>query len=404
MNFLIINELFSFGGAEIYVQNLANILISNGHSVTRLFLRKKNGVSLPNNCYFIDCDSKLGKLFEKKRLTKIIRAFIKRNAPDIIVLNNIFSSPFSVYKACFGYTTIKIIHDYQFVCPKSTCITNDGNICSGFEKKKCEQSCLKAKNIKRDLLNLLRIKAFSKKKKYFSRYITSFISPSNKLAQLAKAQGFQNIAVINNPIFIKNPKDSDFVSFELTKNFIYVGLISEEKGIYQLIEAYKKSSPALNNSLLIFGRCATQDDNRKIVSLTQKSCKIKYMGQVDNIKVKKEIAKSLAIIVPSKWCENYPTTVLEGMAMKTLVIGTDRGGISEMLADGKGFIYDQTKLNDLQDLLRYVESIDKESYQAITNKAYRYTMSNNSFETYYDRFIFVCKKSLENPKNVIKVG
>ena len=90
--------------------------------------------------------------------------------------------------------------------------------------------------------------------------------------------------------------------------------------------------------------------------------------------------------------------------MKTLVIGTDRGGISEMLADGKGFIYDQTKLNDLQDLLRYVESIDKESYQAITNKAYRYTMSNNSFETYYDRFIFVCKKSLENPKNVIKVG
>jgi glycosyltransferase involved in cell wall biosynthesis len=93
------------------------------------------------------------------------------------------------------------------------------------------------------------------------------------------------------------------------------------------------------------------------------------------------------IIVPSVWMENYPTTVLEAMAYGVVVIGTDRGGIAEMLDDSRGYVYKFGDNSSINEVFNRVFSISQEEYDRIREKAYCYVKENNSYETYYKRLI-----------------
>ena len=97
------------------------------------------------------------------------------------------------------------------------------------------------------------------------------------------------------------------------------------------------------------------------------------------------------MVVPSIWMENYPTTVLEGMLSKNLILGSNRGGIPDMLANSRGIIFDIEKSESVIETLDRICNMDNKEYSDIVVDAYNYTKKNNSYDTYYKRIIEVMK-------------
>ena len=62
--------------------------------------------------------------------------------------------------------------------------------------------------------------------------------------------------------------------------------------------------------------------------------RIQFRGRVGRREVHDAMRSALAVLVPSRWYENQPITILEAFACAVPVIGTRLGGIPELVEDG----------------------------------------------------------------------
>ena len=61
------------------------------------------------------------------------------------------------------------------------------------------------------------------------------------------------------------------------------------------------------------------------------------------------------MVVPSLWNDTLPTVVFESLMNGIPVIGSSRGGIPEMIEDGKnGFLFDPDRPEELAALIRKI--------------------------------------------------
>jgi glycosyltransferase involved in cell wall biosynthesis len=112
---------------------------------------------------------------------------------------------------------------------------------------------------------------------------------------------------------------------------VYVGRVSEDKGIRILLEAWNRARPDGLN-LVIVG----DGPMRAELSSIDPSRSIRYLGPLPNPEARKLICGARALVFPSLLFENQPMSLLEAMAAGTAIIASDAGGIPETLADGRG--------------------------------------------------------------------
>ena len=73
------------------------------------------------------------------------------------------------------------------------------------------------------------------------------------------------------------------------------------------------------------------------------------------------------------------------------MIGSSMGGIPEMLADDRGFVFDNSATG-LQNCLEKSYSLSQDDYLKITNKAREFTLKNNSVETYCSKIMSIIEE------------
>jgi glycosyltransferase involved in cell wall biosynthesis len=215
------------------------------------------------------------------------------------------------------------------------------------------------------------------------KYIDKYITPSENLNDYLKKYDY-NATTINNPLDIDSFDKLNY-KIKKTNNYIYVGGINHNKGIFKFIDAFNDFSKDKNVKLTIVGKPTTSEDEIKLHNLIDNNKKIEFLGFVKNDKVKELLKEYGFIIVPSLWIENYPTTVLEGMASKRVVIGSNRGGIPKMIDNNKGIMFDIMNKNDIVNKLNYSYNLSDNEYEKIVLNAYDYLKHNNSFETYSNK-------------------
>ncbi len=113
------------------------------------------------------------------------------------------------------------------------------------------------------------------------------------------------------------------------KQIIYVGRLSKEKGILELLSVVKKLPDDVN--LLIIGN-GPEEDKVKLASEQQKN--VHYFGYLPPEKTIPFIRGSDILIQPSL-LEGISTSILEAMACKTAIIATNVGGNKEILLNRK---------------------------------------------------------------------
>ena len=350
MNILIVNEFYhpiQKGGAEVSVQLLAEEYQKLGHKVTVLTTSKKNEQDCINgiNIFRINVNpfGWFGQSEPSNALQKIVwhtldsYNFLASNKikeifdsvkPDIIHTNNLSHFSCILWKIA-KRKNIPICHtirDYYLLCPKRTLFNNH---------KCCDDLCFSCK-------------LFSIPKKILSNRIDAVVGISDFILKRHLKEGFFQGTTEKKVIFNSTGTVESLNHKEKTYNIGFLGQVTEEKGIENLIKAFISCN---NNkySLQIAGKC---DDNylqnlKNIIGFNKS--KINFIGKVNRDNFFKQID---TLVVPSIWKEPFGRIVIEAISADVPVIAAASGGITEILKNRKeGILYDSNDISSLKDVL-----------------------------------------------------
>ncbi|MCD6565165.1 MAG: glycosyltransferase family 4 protein, partial [Bacteroidales bacterium] len=140
------------------------------------------------------------------------------------------------------------------------------------------------------------------------------------------------------------------------KTICYFGRLSPEKGLFTLIEAMKD----VDGELKIIGDGPLRSDleeNVRIGNMTN----VSFLGYRKGDELQKEIKESRAVVIPSECYENNPRTVIESFAMGKPVIGSEIGGIPELVRNNiTGYTYQPGDPHDLKEKMTLMlNDVDK---------------------------------------------
>ena len=166
-----------------------------------------------------------------------------------------------------------------------------------------------------------------------------FIAPSKYLQNMAKADVSP---IIHLPNFV------EFQTFhELTNNYnlLFVGRLEKIKGIEFLIQAISFIVEVFpQTTLTIIGDGRNKNDLFDLTKKLQMEKYIQFRGWVDHKDLDTYYEKASIVVIPSVVPENFPTVCNEAMSAGRPVVGTNVGGIPEIIDDGvNGYLVEPEK-------------------------------------------------------------
>lgn len=160
------------------------------------------------------------------------------------------------------------------------------------------------------------------------------------------------------------------------RHFLYVGRLSEEKGIQVMLDAFKNSP----YELIIAG-------SGPLVDLVEESCSrfsnITYAGKQSKEAVREAMTRCTALVFPSICYETFGLVISEAYSNGCPVIATDIGSPSDLVNEGAtGLHFTSGSAQSLRDRLDFwnkLTNAEQVSYQENCISAYKelYTPEEN---------------------------
>lgn len=390
LRILIINDLRIEGGTEVQTLREYKYFKKKSHDVSLLTFDPKYELDMTgvDGMYNIPIKfNKAQKIYHRLFTSDIISDYIKKVIslvnPEVVHINNVFQTPIDVFKCISNIPTLQTLRDYGVVCPKGTCIDNEFKTCDGYKYGKC------SKCVGLNLGIIVKYILLKNINSYRVKYVDRFISPSKALATWCSDNGIRTFCV-NNPF--------DFTIIQKNKvhysprTYLYYGKIAPEKGVVKLMEAFELFHKEHPEVKLIFAGKIEKSFRDTFADFCSKEY-VEYKGVLTNQQIM-ELYKSIyCVVVPSLWIENYPNTVLEAIANKTLVIGSNRGGIPELIGDER-LLFNILDRNDILKKLLFSINVSEDIYREIVENRYKYIERNNSLETYYQNIMNIYNEML----------
>lgn len=359
MKVLSVNKFYYIkGGSETYFFSLNNMLKRDGIEVIPFSMKDDKNFKCEYSDFFVNnVEYNNMKLKEKiKNALKIpysfesemkIKKLIELTNPDIAHLH-IFQhqiTPSVIHEIKrHNIKIVNTIHDLKVICPNYKMLNNKG-ICEECKGGKY-YNCVKNKCMKNSRLNSMVAmnEAYINKFIKSYEYVDKFICPSKFYMKKLNEFGIDKNKLVYVPNFID---ESEYKYDTQEENyFLYVGRLIEEKGIDMLIEAMKNVA---ESTLVIVGTGPLEEEiHEKINNYNIKN--IKMIGFLNKEKVRELLYKCRFVVIPSIWYENCPMAVLEAMACGKPVIGSNLGGIPELVINNiNGLIFKNNSITDLAD-------------------------------------------------------
>lgn len=372
------NDYIIPGGETISTKLIAEMLEENNIQVIRYYKDNKN----------INTKSKISKLISgiqsiyNPNTIKDINKIIQENDIDFALIHNV--SPIisnSIYSTLNKnkIPIIKYIQNYNLICLNGA-IDNVENICS---------RCLKKENIigvknkcYKDSLIYTFIKYINKKlfDKFYEKTISRYIAISRFIKNEHCKYGVnkEKIEVIHHFVDKIEPNFKRYEDY-----YLYYGRLSEEKGIKTLINLFV-NNPELK--LYIMGQGQLEDEIRKTIK-DYKLTNIKFLGYQTGKMKEEYIKNAYCTIVPSEWNEPFGRVVIESYSFGTPVIGSDKGGIHELIIDDEtGFVFKSKNEHSLYEKINLLNNKSKEEYEKIRENCAQICKQNFSKESYFEKF------------------
>ena len=343
MKILLVNKFFfRNGGSEVVLFQERDYLRSAQVEVIDFAMRDSRNYPSNYSDYFVSnrsydsgargpTESRIRtalNLVHSTEAVKKVGALIDDTQPDLVHCHNIYHqlTPSIIGAAKRrGVPVILTLHDYKPVCPVYLRLRN-GKVCSeclddGFSRvvvNRCADGSL-SKSV------LLYGEAVVQRLLRNYEKLDAVIAPSKFMRDSVAPRRFpiDRVSVIYNGIDTKAIAASN----EDRHYALYVGRLSPEKGIFTLLEAHSALSDRME--IRIAGTGPLEDDIRTRFPTAQ------LLGHLSGIALAETIRNASVVVVPSNWYENCPMSILEAMAYGKPVIGSDIGGIPELVLHGE---------------------------------------------------------------------
>jgi len=348
MKILIITNLYTpfvIGGAETYVNTLTKALTDIGNEVVVLTSGPKN---YPKEKYigkikiyytynlnlFFEADFNKKKSWQKflwrifSNFLPIFNLFyiykiIKKEKPAIIHTHNLHGFH-PLLLQLLKMTKIPIVHtlhDYHFICPRLSLLHRNGKICDDKGKGDKTQQAKKICQFYRKTMRRLSYNTFN-----------TVTAPSSFIIEKHKEFG-----LLRNSFNTSLPLGSTFES-EISKpkdypdevfSFLYIGALSEHKGIGNLLSAIERIELDF-----IISFAGSGELEKEIKFAANKDRRIKFLGFVSGLQKIELFKKTDCLLLPSIWYDNSPVVIYESFSFGIPVIASKIGGIPELVNDG----------------------------------------------------------------------
>jgi glycosyltransferase involved in cell wall biosynthesis len=282
----------------------------------------------------------------QRKITSLVKDF----RPDIAHMHCIYHhlSP-SILPTLrkLGVPVVMTAHELKLLCPAHK-MMNSAGIC-----ERCKGGNLSNVIIHRCIKKSVSLSALVYVESTFHRLfglykknLDKVITPSRFYFEKYIEWGWPRERLV----YIPNCVDSALFEPQFVSGnyFVYFGRLSPEKGVATLI----KAAAAAKVPLKIAG---TGPEEEYLRSLNNDlGGNAEFLGYRSGSALHDLIRHARATVLPSEWYENAPLSVLESYALGKPVIGARIGGISEMVREETGWLFESGNTESLIDVLRSV--------------------------------------------------
>jgi glycosyltransferase involved in cell wall biosynthesis len=256
---------------------------------------------------------------------------VRRTHPDLAHFHNTFPliSP-SAYAACRdnGVPVVQTLHNYRLVCAGAL-LARNGRPCEDCVgtsllpalRHRCYRGSLTATSA------VVWMLASNRWRGVYQGLVNRYIALSEFAASKLIAGGLPSPRMEVKPNFLPNAPpmgqgDGDYA--------IYVGRLSEEKGVRTLLDAWKQIN---NFPLKILGDGPLRSELER--QARQNALEVEFLGFRPREEVLDIVAAAEIQIVPSEWYETFGMVVLEAYACGTPVLASRIGSLDEIVVEGE---------------------------------------------------------------------
>lgn len=282
---------------------------------------------------------------------KELAARLRASRPDVVHIHNTFPllSP-SVVAACAdaGVPAVATLHNYTMVCPPGT-LHRDGRICTdcvgGSPLPAVKHGCYRGSTA----ATLPMAASMVANRRRWWTGVSRFFCISAAQRDLLVSAGMpgERMAVKHN--FVTDP------GVRRTgggKHVLFLGRVTEEKGVGLLTRAWERLGGALGVPLVIAGTGPMQDE---VAAWAAGRTDVSYVGLQNKAECRALTADAVAVVAPSTWLEAFGLVVVEAMAAGVPTVAAAHGAFPELVDDGvTGLLHAPNDAASLADRLREI--------------------------------------------------
>lgn len=277
---------------------------------------------------------------------------LARYKPDIV--HFAYPQPFAAFAAACvqsGIPYCVTLTDFSIFCHYATMVCKDGAFCAGSDEgKKCERRCRTygVSDVQ---------KRYRNARLMLCRALTITV-PSRFVAAVMR-QEFPDIPMCVIAHGIGTAFSPSRVRGE-TKQFVYVGTLSELKGVHLLIDAFRQLKADV--TLQICGG-GVPEYREQLERHAAGDPRISFSGEIRAEDMPAIYEQADCVVVPSIWYETYNFVVREALACRCLCVASNMGAMPEAIREGRnGFLFEAGNALSLRKALEKAIHFDWSGY------------------------------------------
>jgi len=248
-------------------------------------------------------------------MQRLLADVVRRFAPDLMHAHHVSRLSYGAFaRVAPGVPRALTFHVYHYECPK-------GGLYRKQRQAICERKplpcCVYRDVLTRQLASVDRIVA-----------ISHFIQ--DRLI----AAGYDPAKVVYIPNGVPGIEDRELTPVPLTKEVLFVGRVVHNKGLRQLLEAFRGIRDP-EARLTVVGEGEDLPAIRRVYADDKR---IRYLGWLTPEQVAERYRESRVVAVPSLWHEVMNTVICEGQSWGRPVVAMRVGGNPDLIEDGKSGI------------------------------------------------------------------
>lgn len=361
------------GGEDVAVELESELLREKGHEIRIL--------------YFENIDLNPLRLISNSRSYREVSEAINSFNPDVAHIHNLFFKaspsilrPFSVK----NIPVIMTIHNYRLICANALLLRNgrpcelcvEGKFPIHGIRYKCYRNSRAASAMVVAITGTHKVKGTWKNN--VDRYI--FLTDFSQSRFIGSSLEIGSEKMVVKPNFVKDigvgNRREDF--------YLFVGRLSEEKGISVLLKA------AAGFRVLVIGEGPY---------LTAEGAE--FLGKLDRPQVLDYMKRAKALIFPSIWYEGLPYTILEALSVGTPVIASNLGSMAEMIQHGEnGFHFEAGNADDLREKLNLFDQLSFEQRQELGANARKTYLDKYHPEIHYQNILGIYQEAIDQKSRI----